>query len=172
MSDVKIETDIWEQVKKEFECSHPVTFVAYRVKANGAINYFLQCKKCWDNVQHLRGADLTAEQKRKAVLFDDNKRHLRFQERTARFNELRDRAWQSKKKDLDAERNAYMQTPQWQRIRQKVMKRCGGICEGCGDRPATQVHHLTYERLGREMLFDLVGLCRSCHESIHGIVRS
>jgi hypothetical protein len=31
------------------------------------------------------------------------------------------------------------------------------------------VHHLTYERLGRESPDDLLVLCRDCHELIHGI---
>ena len=39
------------------------------------------------------------------------------------------------------------------------------ICEndGCTNE-ATQVHHLTYERIGKERLDDLQALCRKCHE--------
>lgn len=163
--------DAWEQVKNEFACSHPVTIVTFRVKSNGAVNYFLQCTECWDNVKHLRGADLTDDQRQTAVPFDDQKRTQRYQQQNARFDAVRNQLWKDRKASFDVERNAYMQTAQWRMIRAKVLKRCGGICEGCGDRPATQVHHLTYERLGHEMLFDLVGLCRQCHESVHGIGR-
>jgi hypothetical protein len=56
----------------------------------------------------------------------------------------------------------------WRDIRQRVMERCAGMCEGCGKRPALDVHHLTYARLGHEMLFDLAAVCVPCHESIHG----
>ena len=37
----------------------------------------------------------------------------------------------------------------------------------CRKKPATQVHHLTYKRVGREMLFDLVAVCADCHEVVH-----
>lgn len=62
---------------------------------------------------------------------------------------------------------AYLMTPAWRARRDKVLKRAGGMCEGCGDRPAVQVHHLTYRRIFREMLFDLRAVCRECHEQIH-----
>lgn len=66
-------------------------------------------------------------------------------------------------KDYDA----YLQTPAWKARRAKVLKRCGGICEGCGDRPATVVHHRTYEHVFDELLFELVGLCEPCHQKVH-----
>lgn len=42
------------------------------------------------------------------------------------------------------------------------------ICEndGCSNE-ATDVHHLTYKRLGKEQLDDLQALCRKCHEQKH-----
>lgn len=63
--------------------------------------------------------------------------------------------------------NAYLITPAWQRRRQLVLKRCGGICEGCGEAPASQVHHTTYEHVCEEFLFELQGLCFDCHERFH-----
>lgn len=33
-----------------------------------------------------------------------------------------------------------------------------------------QVHHLTYERLGKETFSDLVVICDECHERLHGFV--
>ncbi len=49
------------------------------------------------------------------------------------------------------------------------MERSGGVCEACGDAPAAQVHHLTYERIGRELLFDLAAVCLECHKKAHGV---
>ena len=31
----------------------------------------------------------------------------------------------------------------------------------------TQCHHLTYENVGEEFLFELVALCSDCHERLH-----
>lgn len=63
--------------------------------------------------------------------------------------------------------NHYLKSPAWERRRNLVFERANGICEGCGRNAATQAHHLTYDRLGNEMLFDLVAVCESCHLSIH-----
>jgi 5-methylcytosine-specific restriction endonuclease McrA len=62
----------------------------------------------------------------------------------------------------------HMKSELWQSLRRRVLARAKGRCEGCGQQPATDVHHLTYARLGNEMLFDLVAVCRACHETIHG----
>lgn len=62
----------------------------------------------------------------------------------------------------------YLASEAWREKANLVLMRAHGICEGCGKAPATQVHHLTYARVGNEMLFDLVAICKSCHEIIHG----
>lgn len=36
-----------------------------------------------------------------------------------------------------------------------------------GIRPATEVHHLTYERVFQEHPSDLLAVCRQCHAEIH-----
>jgi 5-methylcytosine-specific restriction endonuclease McrA len=61
----------------------------------------------------------------------------------------------------------YLRSPAWRERRDHVMKRAGGMCEGCAIAPATEVHHRTYVRLAREMLFDLAALCDDCHHEIH-----
>lgn len=63
---------------------------------------------------------------------------------------------------------AYLHTDHWAEVRQKVMRRARGWCEGCGEHRATEVHHLTYDHVGNEMLFELVALCRECHEKLKG----
>jgi len=63
----------------------------------------------------------------------------------------------------------YMNSPAWAKKRGMVLKRANHVCEGCASDVAVQVHHLTYARIEKEMLFDLVALCRRCHERIHDI---
>lgn len=48
------------------------------------------------------------------------------------------------------------------------MQRAAHVCEGCRTARATEVHHLTYEHCGDEFLWELVAICRSCHERYHG----
>jgi len=67
----------------------------------------------------------------------------------------------------------YFDLPHWQDFRkQKLGKNC---CEKCGASPekvtretALHVHHLTYERLGEELIEDVIIICRPCHEKEHG----
>jgi hypothetical protein len=67
---------------------------------------------------------------------------------------------------------AHMASEKWKSLRDKVLVRCNGLCEGCGVRVAKHVHHLTYAHLGDELLFELVGLCHDCHDRAHGRVVS
>ncbi|MGV3729145.1 MAG: HNH endonuclease [Sphingopyxis sp.] len=62
----------------------------------------------------------------------------------------------------------YLGSAEWQDRRNKVLRRCNGICEGCGEQRATEVHHLSYRHFMEEFLFELVGLCHDCHERWHG----
>ena len=62
---------------------------------------------------------------------------------------------------------AYLKTPKWAAIRAAVLRRAGNVCEGCAMRPAVQAHHLTYEHIGDEFLWELRAVCRECHERFH-----
>lgn len=61
----------------------------------------------------------------------------------------------------------YLASDVWLQKRQKVIQRAGGECEGCLSAPATAVHHLTYQHVGNEYLFELVAVCESCHDKLH-----
>jgi len=69
-------------------------------------------------------------------------------------------------------RHIYLRSKHWRRLRVQVMLRAGYRCErkGCiayGD--DLDVHHKTYERIGHELLTDLVYLCRPDHKRVeHG----
>jgi hypothetical protein len=66
--------------------------------------------------------------------------------------------WKQRPKKSDAHQ-------QW--LWKGVMKRCGGVCEACGENPAKLLHHVTYERYGHELLTDVLGVCRECHGKFH-----
>lgn len=68
----------------------------------------------------------------------------------------------------EREHAEYLQSPEWQERRVKVLDRSGGVCEACGVAKATTVHHVTYRRWKNEPLFDLRAVCTPCHELIHG----
>ena len=58
--------------------------------------------------------------------------------------------------------------------RRIVMERCGGICEGCGQKPATELHHRKYRsRGGGHEVSNLIYLCGwGNHTGDHGVAHS
>src|SRR4051812_30537061 len=44
-------------------------------------------------------------------------------------------------------------------------------CVLCGADEDLHLHHMTYARLGRELLTDLVALCARCHTMAHVLIR-
>ena len=60
--------------------------------------------------------------------------------------------------------NLYLASPEWNSKRIRVRARDYGRCQLCGSETLLEIHHLTYNRVGDEALFDLVTLCAHCHE--------
>lgn len=63
---------------------------------------------------------------------------------------------------------AYLLSPEWSAIREKVLKRDKYICQGCLANEATQVHHRGYQHCRDEFCWELVAICRDCHQRYHG----
>lgn len=63
----------------------------------------------------------------------------------------------------------YLQSPHWRDdVRPAALERAGHKCQVCGKENKTlNVHHNTYERLGRELPTDVVVLCQDCHGLFH-----
>lgn len=62
----------------------------------------------------------------------------------------------------------YLCSLAWRERRAVVLILAHRRCIRC-KRPAQQVHHTNYDRLGRESLADLEPLCNECHELEHRI---
>lgn len=145
-----------------FECEHENTHLCRNQVKGGSWQLFEQCENCGERVGNAMsqvGVDLST-----VPYFDES---IATEYRKRRESELAsidkrfdDQAW-------FLAYSEYLKTPQWRDIRARVLKRANNLCEGCRAAPATQAHHLTYEHVGREFLFELVALCDACHERIH-----
>jgi hypothetical protein len=60
----------------------------------------------------------------------------------------------------------YMQSEIWNRKRKLVLERDKYVCQSCLSAKAIQVHHLKYDHVFNEPLFDLISVCIRCHEII------
>ena len=134
------------------ECEH-ASEVRQRVVRGGAVQYVTQCTRCGEA---LGGPLPHARIAGHAPPFDEG---LRDAFRAARRD--------ARRADWLAWYADYLASAAWKERRERVLARAGGVCEGCGKAPATQVHHLHYARVGCEMLFDLVAVCDGCHPIVH-----
>ena len=67
--------------------------------------------------------------------------------------------------------NKFLNTPYWQLSALQTKRESGWRCACCGARRNLVVHHDDYKRHGYEMYHtaELKCLCKTCHESLHGI---
>jgi len=62
----------------------------------------------------------------------------------------------------DPEYQRYIHSSEWKKKAEERLSFDSYICQVCG-KPATEVHHLTYENFRNERNEDLVSLCSACH---------
>lgn len=61
----------------------------------------------------------------------------------------------------------YLKSPEWAQKRQRALRFAGFRCQLCNSPERLNVHHRTYERLGQELMGDLITLCNDCHSIFH-----
>jgi len=68
--------------------------------------------------------------------------------------------------------NEYIKSDAWRLKRSERLAIGNHKCAYCCTRKRIQVHHLTYERIGNELMEDLVPLCETHHAKIERIIKS
>lgn len=147
-------------------CFHPCKPIRYRLASNSTKMYKFQCIRCGELFgKWIPHADI--ENPDDITIIDDGLKE-RYAE-TIRELEiaLKEVQREVEKEDFDNTYEEYLKSPEWLKKRDLVLERCDHRCEGCGINIAFLVHHLTYNNVYKEFLFELVGLCGYCHEEIH-----
>jgi hypothetical protein len=66
----------------------------------------------------------------------------------------------------------YLKSEHWEGVKARYRRsKRPKVCACCGD-PNYQLHHNTYERLGKERLTDFTPLCDVCHTGFHRYLRA
>ena len=161
-------------MNEQFRCEHPESQIRWRRQSNGVRQAWRQCLTCF---QVVGTAVKHVEVPSDAPGFDEDARDDHWQQ----LSEAHSKYWQEQQRQREAEFQArrdhrreeyrdYLTTITWARKREAVLSRDDYVCQaqmvGCTDR-ASQAHHLTYDRIFDEPLFDLVAVCRNCHERLH-----
>ena len=61
----------------------------------------------------------------------------------------------------------YLKSSEWKARRNATMERDRNLCRVCKSERAAAVHHLSYDRIYNEPLYDLISVCNSCHDYLH-----
>ena len=150
-------------------CSHQFEPIRL-VTRNGSQQLKYECTLCGVRSQPVSRSDMPMNHQAQARLITIEEQQyaaeVAIRERQQRIREL-DEKRERERAEWRAKYNAYMGSEQWKHKRRKVMERDNYTCRGCGENRATEIHHSTYKHLGRELLFELVAVCRKCHEIVH-----
>lgn len=148
-------------------CKGGAVEIRERTHADGRKVQARQCVRCGQFHNNIKKADYIADPPPYDEALSGRMRDLRWQEEQREREAKRVRTQQEERAEWFKGHNEYLRSPEWKRLRQLVIKRDKGICQGCLLADGTQVHHLTYVRHKRELLIDLVLLCDACHERAH-----
>ncbi len=161
------------ELSEDFKCPHSESEVRKRTLSNDSIQYIHQCLRCGISVGRAISKKLIQleYEKIESIRKFDEKINLNWnKEYQTRKQIILGSDHVGNQKDLSnfwEWYSDYLESPEWKEKRRKVLLRANDICEGCGDKKATEIHHLSYKHKGKEFLFELVALCQHCHESIH-----
>lgn len=146
------------------------TFVK-RLKSNGGYTLQKQCFSCGLKDGNFYKFELVGGKKEVEKLPDfDEELEEQYYERKREESKIK---WEFKRLEKREEffdvYNKYLQSDKWRLKRKKVLERDEYICKACETNIATQVHHTSYEFIYDEPLFDLVSVCKKCHDKIEYI---
>ena len=149
-------------------CNHLEQKLRKKIDKTGKPRLYNQCLLCGAPVGNRVSAKKYDPAQIEAVpLFDKELRSNYWRAYNERYEAKRKQEVERLKRLWKNAYQKYLQTPEWIAKSKLVLLRAQGICEGCRSRHATQAHHTTYEHVGEEFLFELVALCRQCHERFH-----
>ena len=154
-----------------FHCCHSVRDLRFKVSIDGVKMFAWQCMGCGRHADAFLKWVKVPEDRRDSVPPWDKEIEKRWQEDRDRQAQFDRRADDIERERRRSEYESHLRSDKWNDIRRRVIERSGGICEGCRMNRGQHVHHLTYDHLGNELLFELVFLCRQCHELIHPHMR-
>ena len=145
------------------ECNHATTELRRHPIAGGSAHYAEQCLNCG-----VRVGNWVKKPDHPVNDWDDTIQE-RLEQESAERRDQADIARMQEAEDRRRQYHEYLQSPEWRDLRKRVLERDNHLCQGCLTEPASQVHHLTYDNIMAEFLFELTSLCNRCHDRYHRV---
>lgn len=165
-------------------CLHTHQSAKVWTLSNGAERVALQCDACgekyvngikksdYPNLSELPQFDNELQEQSRQLRNDalgqmSEYLNYKYQEHENKRKELTDLEKHSQNAEWWTKYSQYLNSPEWNDKRRRVLERDNYVCQACLKREATQAHHLTYSRVFNEPLFDLISVCTVCHTALH-----
>jgi 5-methylcytosine-specific restriction endonuclease McrA len=158
--------EISAEVARQRHCDHLWQEPRVALQSDGKPFYRIQCADCGQKLSHSLPHSSVPNRER-CPPWNEELYQWRLREGAAAYGQCREAAIARRKAEWRAVYRRYLASADWQSVRQRVLRRAFVTCEGCWEARATEVHHLTYAHVGDELLFELVAICRPCHERVH-----
>ena len=149
------------------QCDHSDTQIRAVQAVNGGLRYRRQCMVCGVGVgQWIKKVDVAKDFPTLLCVpaWDDSLAEAWARDRDKARKEDR---WGRVEWSYDHYKQYIASSPVWKNKRARVLDRDNHQCRACHRARATQVHHLTYQHLFDEPLFELVSVCGTCHQRLH-----
>ena len=143
------------------DCDHQKTKLRLREIAGGRTVNDYQCLVCGHKVGDSVKKNPEITEPWDTALVEQVEEAARQESEIRRAAKVEE--WQRKLQDY----HDYLKSPAWHERRRLVLERDGYVCRGCLTAPATIVHHLTYDHIMNELLWELTSVCRDCHDRCH-----
>ena len=149
-----------------FTCEHVNQALRRRVIKGGAVQYVRQCLQCGEPLGNPIAKIKALEENggQEPGPLDEALKDSWRKARSEAAEQIRERF---NRGAFLSDYSEYLQSQAWASKRALVLRRAKGTCEGCGEKPPTEVHHLSYKHVCNEFLFELVALCAECHHRVH-----
>lgn len=160
-----IKADAYSAIEEKYRCAHDNRELRLRVIADGRTAHYRQCLICGYAGNAVPKKSVRTElQGQSAPPFDNDLEYRWHGRKHAEYFFT----YKEIKPMLRAEYEKYLASEAWSQRRSATIQAANGICQCCEHFPATQAHHVTYERIGTESASDLMAVCSFCHELLHG----
>jgi hypothetical protein len=155
----------YDAVEARFRCNHSNRQLRLRVIADGRPTYYRQCVICGHagNAVPSKAAKLEVGSDNLAPNFETELETKWFAHKHAEYI----KTYAEIRPQLSAEYEEYLRSSDWAKRRPPILARSNGICEVCEHFRATDVHHVSYARIGAELDSDLLAVCTFCHGLLH-----
>ena len=152
-------------MENPFQCLHEKTAIVV-IQYDTSKHIAELCTTCAKRIKTFKAKDFTSAEIASFRVTTREKIDKVYDEFYKKAMSLWEERRKNEKKEWLLLHDEYLKSPQWKKKRQLVIER-DKVCQGCLSSPIEEIHHLSYKNWTDELFFQLVGLCRSCHQKLH-----